>query len=131
MKVNGQFQASASSPWKRSPVFIEYESDCAHNGSGSESVEQNLCPFQEPYPGCLSRHQSLYRPVHVFTEVSHKFVGFVSSTVANGQTRRPLKMTAFWDISPCSLVEVHRLFRGAYCLHHEGGESDGGGSVHL
>jgi hypothetical protein len=31
-----------------------------------------------------------------------------------------LKMTAFWDIAPCSLVEVDRRFRCAYCLHHQG-----------
>jgi hypothetical protein len=29
-------------------------------------------------------------------------------------------MTAFWDTVPCSLVEVDRRFRGAYCLHHQG-----------
>jgi hypothetical protein len=28
-----------------------------------------------------------------------------------------LKMMAFWDIALCSLVEVYRRFRGAYCLH--------------
>jgi hypothetical protein len=28
------------------------------------------------------------------------------------------KMTAFWNITPCTLVEVDRHFRGAYCLHH-------------
>jgi hypothetical protein len=27
-------------------------------------------------------------------------------------------MTGFWDIAPCSLVEVDRRFRGVYCLHH-------------
>jgi hypothetical protein len=26
----------------------------------------------------------------------------------------------FWDIAPCSLVEINRRFRGAYCLHHQG-----------
>jgi hypothetical protein len=26
-----------------------------------------------------------------------------------------MKMTAFWDITPCSLVEVDRRFRGVYC----------------
>jgi hypothetical protein len=31
-----------------------------------------------------------------------------------------MKMTAFWDIAPCSLIEVDRHFRGAYCLHHQG-----------
>jgi hypothetical protein len=29
-------------------------------------------------------------------------------------------MTAFWDIIPCSLVEVDQCFRGAYSLHHQG-----------
>jgi hypothetical protein len=28
------------------------------------------------------------------------------------------KMTAFWDVVPCSLVEVDRFFRDPYCLHH-------------
>jgi hypothetical protein len=28
------------------------------------------------------------------------------------------KMTAFWNTAPCSLVQVDRRFRGAYCLHH-------------
>jgi hypothetical protein len=29
-----------------------------------------------------------------------------------------MKMTAIWDIGPCSLVGVDRRFRGAYCLCH-------------
>jgi hypothetical protein len=31
----------------------------------------------------------------------------------------------FWDIEPCSLVEVDRRFRGAYCLCHHGLEAQG------
>jgi hypothetical protein len=31
-----------------------------------------------------------------------------------------LKMTAFWDIAPRSLVEVHRRLTGAYRFHHQG-----------
>jgi hypothetical protein len=31
-----------------------------------------------------------------------------------------LKMTAFWDIAPCSLEEIDYCFRGAYCLYHQG-----------
>jgi hypothetical protein len=27
--------------------------------------------------------------------------------------------TAFWDIEPCSFVEVERCFRAAYCFHHQ------------
>jgi hypothetical protein len=26
----------------------------------------------------------------------------------------------FWDVAPCSHVEVDRSFRGAYCLHYQG-----------
>jgi hypothetical protein len=35
-------------------------------------------------------------------------------------TATNMKMTAFWYIAPCSLVEVNRRFRSAYCLHHQG-----------
>jgi hypothetical protein len=30
-----------------------------------------------------------------------------------------MKLTVFRDVAPCSLVEVYRRFRGAYCLHHQ------------
>jgi hypothetical protein len=32
-------------------------------------------------------------------------------------------MTVFWDIAPCSLVEVDRCFRGAYRLYHQGDDN--------
>jgi hypothetical protein len=35
-----------------------------------------------------------------------------------------MKMTGFWDIAPCSLVEVDRCFRGAFCLSLQGGKVD-------
>jgi hypothetical protein len=35
-------------------------------------------------------------------------------------TAASTKMAVFWAVAPCSLVEVHRHFRGAYCLHHQG-----------
>jgi hypothetical protein len=31
-------------------------------------------------------------------------------------------MAAFWDIAPCSVVEVDRRFKRAYCLPHQGDE---------
>jgi hypothetical protein len=31
-----------------------------------------------------------------------------------------LKMTALWVKVQCSLIEVDRCLRGAYCLHHHG-----------
>jgi hypothetical protein len=38
-----------------------------------------------------------------------------------------MKMTAFWDIAPCSLIDVYRRFRGAYCRDRP----DDGDSRHL
>jgi hypothetical protein len=29
-------------------------------------------------------------------------------------------MAVFCDVAPCSLVDVHRHFRGAYCVQHQG-----------
>jgi hypothetical protein len=34
-----------------------------------------------------------------------------------------MKIIAFWDITPCSLVEEDRRFEGTYCRHHQGDES--------
>jgi hypothetical protein len=34
-----------------------------------------------------------------------------------------MKMTVFWDIAPCNLLEVYRRFRSFCCLHHQGDES--------
>jgi hypothetical protein len=34
-----------------------------------------------------------------------------------------LKMTVFWDVAKCSLVEIDRRFRGAYYLSHQGATS--------
>jgi hypothetical protein len=38
-----------------------------------------------------------------------------------------MKIRAFSDVAPSSLVGEHRRFRGAYCLHQQGY----GGSTHL
>jgi hypothetical protein len=35
-----------------------------------------------------------------------------------------MKVTGFWDIEPCSLVEFGSCFRGAYCRHYQGGWMD-------
>jgi hypothetical protein len=39
-----------------------------------------------------------------------------------------LALEAFCDIAPCGIAEVHRRFRRAYCIHHQG---DGGGIPHV
>jgi hypothetical protein len=34
-----------------------------------------------------------------------------------------VKMTAFSDMAPCSLIEADLRFRGVHCFHHQGNES--------
>jgi hypothetical protein len=29
-------------------------------------------------------------------------------------------MAVFWDVTPCSLIDTDRSFRGTYCLHYQG-----------
>jgi hypothetical protein len=38
-------------------------------------------------------------------------------------TATNMKMAVLWDVAPCSLVEVHRRFRGACCLRHHGDQT--------
>jgi hypothetical protein len=33
-------------------------------------------------------------------------------------TAASMKMTAVWNVAPCSLIEADRRIRGVYCLHH-------------
>jgi hypothetical protein len=30
-----------------------------------------------------------------------------------------MKNTVFWDLAPCSLVEIDRRLKGAFCLHQD------------
>jgi hypothetical protein len=33
-------------------------------------------------------------------------------------TTTDMKTAAFWDVAPCSLVDIDQHFRGVYCHHH-------------
>jgi hypothetical protein len=37
-------------------------------------------------------------------------------------TAMSMDVAAFWNVALCSLVDVQKHFRGAYCLHHQGDE---------
>jgi cephalosporin hydroxylase len=50
------------------------------------------------------------------------------SAIVRFQVLKAVKITAFWNIAPCTVVEVGRRFGGSYCLYHQ---SDGGGGKHL
>jgi hypothetical protein len=68
-------------------------------------------------------------------KVFHKTLGPSRDEVGKRgyhMTRNSLKVTVFWVVVPCSLVEIRRRFRGTYCLHQKGdNRCDDGGSKHL
>jgi len=35
-------------------------------------------------------------------------------------TASSMMFRVFWDVAPCSHIEVDLRFRGAYCLHRQG-----------
>jgi hypothetical protein len=37
-------------------------------------------------------------------------------------TATRVKMTVYWDVAPCSVVDINRRFIGYYCLHDQGDE---------
>jgi hypothetical protein len=41
-------------------------------------------------------------------------------TLCSRRINEPVKMSDFWDVVPCSLIESKRRFRDAYCLHRKG-----------
>jgi hypothetical protein len=43
-------------------------------------------------------------------------------------TATSMEMAVFWDVAQCSLVDIDKRFRGAYCLHHHVVDLDDGGS---
>jgi hypothetical protein len=80
-------------------------------GLDTEARGKILCPCWGSKPSRPVRSQTLYR------------LSYPSSC---------MKMAVFWNAAPCSLAEMYRRFRGAYCLHYQGDECrDDGASTHL
>jgi hypothetical protein len=56
----------------------------------------------------------------VFFAVRTEFLYIIQTSFGfKGLIILTMKITVFWDVAPCSLVEVDRRFRGAYFLHHQ------------
>jgi hypothetical protein len=63
------------------------------------------------------------RFITVFTTALHRFLMKPDHSFLPSSYKIYLKFRVFWDVTPCSHVEVYRRFRGAYCLHHQGDSS--------
>jgi hypothetical protein len=59
---------------------------------------------------------------HLMSNINYLTVFCSYNTLPN----KCLKMTVFWDIVPCSITEICRRFRDAYCPRHYPGDDDEG-----
>jgi hypothetical protein len=50
----------------------------------------------------------------------HNALGLKKSTPPSAREQSVSMETVFRGVTPCSLIEVYRRFRGACCLHHQG-----------
>jgi hypothetical protein len=76
-----------------------------------------------PSPPTFRAITLLRKPRSLFTSYLEKTLRRVRFHVLTAAT---MKVTAFWDVEPCSLFEVDRRFRGAYCFHQQGDCSEDG-----
>jgi hypothetical protein len=99
-------------------------------------AEHSFNPKREEITGVYQEVHNIYFPSGVLNWFRMRWAGHTEriDAVTNlykmllGKSEwNRMKMTVFWDAVPCSLVEVYRRFRGAYCLHHR----PDGGSKHL
>jgi hypothetical protein len=63
--------------------------------------------------------QTIHRPYKIYERKSYG-ANYKVPVRFQVLTAASMKIRAFWDVAPCSLVGVDRRFRGAYCLHHQG-----------
>jgi hypothetical protein len=63
----------------------------------------------------IQTHAKYHKCAQKRKKTLKKLVRFIVLTVAG------MKITAFWDIALCSLLEANRRFRGAYCPHDQEG----------
>jgi hypothetical protein len=79
------------------------------------------------------RHRSLNtQRIYLQKTVKQEYISFASKKkklLSNARLKHTgkiiwrMKMAVLWVIAPCSMIELHRRFRGASCLHHQGYKS--------
>jgi hypothetical protein len=54
------------------------------------------------------------------SDVSEDHIASIIITYECPKACSTLKINVFWDVAPCSFVEIYGRFRGAYFLHLQG-----------
>jgi hypothetical protein len=104
--------------YRRTRCFICWESGCS-----GHVLSLSLLKFLVSWFWLTWAHwwPNAVDYITVWNKIYFNYVRFQVLTTAS------LKMTAFWDVASCSLVDVDGRFRGAYCRQHQRDD----GSTHL
>jgi hypothetical protein len=123
MRVSGQRQAPAS-------LYPRGKDPGTHCTVGWMGPRSGLDTEARGKMFCPCRGSNLDRPVvqpvaRHYTDWATRFT-IKADSLVNPSNLWYLKLIDFWDIAPCSLVEVDRRFRGTYSLHCLGDCRDDG-----
>jgi hypothetical protein len=105
-----------------SGMYCSHDLCCSlKGGPGERLVWHALCMLRSVMSSNITFLHCMHNMRRVYMQQQNKsghaeyfFMRFQVLTVAS------MKMTVFWDVAPCSLVEVYQCFRGACCLTHRG-----------
>jgi hypothetical protein len=56
--------------------------------------------------------------------VQHQLITLAYLVQRQSNVLQDLRFSRWYDVAPCSLVEVYQRFRTLYCLHHQGDDGD-------
>jgi hypothetical protein len=87
--------------------------DCCDNNS--QVLNIRTCIFVTG----MDKHVKVFRRTfimcgHLLTRLFQPLVGICRHAIFQVLTAASMKLTAFWDVASCSLVEVNRRFRGLH-----------------
>jgi hypothetical protein len=86
------------------------------------SPSQTIQSSHTKYFGCSIHcitYEAPYHPEQCVSSGEKSLKGTVWAVRVNVLMAASMKITAFWNVTPCSLVEVGRRFRRTYCIYHQ------------
>jgi hypothetical protein len=106
-------------------AFVNATLTCLNVGMWEQMRDKYNSPVVFIYH-CMS-DSSLYFISTVLSRVRHQVVAHLTSEQITCNhlrfqvlTATCMKMAVLWDVALCSLVDIDRCFRGAYCLYYQG-----------
>jgi hypothetical protein len=118
-------------------MLLQYYVSCKGRNFGGRWAAKCFLPFGSRVAACVTRAWTpclVYWPNLPAEEVAAvsrrlSYFSLWFRHIANIETillvtfkvltAASMKISAFWDIVPCSLVRVDRRFRAPYCLYHQ------------